>query len=485
LVHGQRLRAAVRWASTMIDAFRRLTLTRQFLDASFPILLAGMLAVGLFVEREIEQGVVKRIGEVQSLYVDSLVAPHLETLLENERLDDARRAELDALFAGTPLGKKIVAFVLWRPDGRVMYSNQPDLIGRSFPVEADLTTALRGEVFTHILDRRVQPHGFALENWPDRLVETYAPVHAEALGKVLGAAEFYQTTDELDEAMRSARWRTWGVVVATALAMYVLLFGLVRRASRTIVDQRQALRERVAELSGLLETNERLDATVRRAAARTTSLNERFLRRIAADLHDGPAQDLGFAQMRLVSMAESAAPSGGAGVTVAASDLAAVRTAVDTAMADLRSISAGMQLPEIEQLSPADVAARAVRDYERKTGAPVAWSAAGDAPDAALPVKITIYRVLQELLANGFRHAGAANQHVSVVQSRDDVTLEVGDRGPGFDVASEVARGRGGLAGLRERVHVLGGTFDVESTHGEGTVARVRLPLSLSGASDG
>jgi hypothetical protein len=209
-----------------------------------------MVAIGLFVEREIESAVVKRLGEVQSLYVDSVVAPHLEALLRSERLDDARRAELDALFAGTPLGKKLVAFVLWRPDGRVLYSNQPELVGRTFPVEKDLETALRGVVNTHVVDRRVAPHEFALASWPDRLIETYAPVHAETLGRPLGAAEFYLTTDELDEAMRAARWRTWGVVIGTGLVMYVLLFGLVRRASRTIVDQRQQLRARVAELSG-------------------------------------------------------------------------------------------------------------------------------------------------------------------------------------------------------------------------------------------
>jgi signal transduction histidine kinase len=456
--------------------FRSLTLTRQFLVASFPILLAGMLAIGFYVEHEIEQGVVKRIGEVQSLYVDSLVAPHLETLLEASSLAQARRAELDALFVDTPLGKKIVAFVLWRPDGRVIYSNQAELVGRTFPVDDDLATALRGEVYTHILDRRREPHEFALASWPDRLIETYAPVHAEALGEVLGAAEFYQTTDELDEAMRGARWRTWGVVVATALAMYVLLFGLVRRASRTIVGQRQELRERVAELSGLLEANARLDATVRRAAGRTTSLNERFLRRVAADLHDGPAQDLGFAQMRLQTLADAGAP-------VSAADLAAVRTAVDTAMADLRSISAGMQLPDLQPLSTAEVAARAVRDYERKTGASVAWSATGEGRDAPLPVKITIYRVLQELLANGFRHAGAAGQRVAVAQSPDDVTLEVGDRGTGFDVDATTRRD-GGLAGMRERVQALGGSFDVASRRGEGTLARVRLPLAFAGAGD-
>ena len=150
-------------SAAMAAWFNRLTLTRQFLVASFPILLAGMLAIGVFVEREIERGVVKRIGEVQSLYVDSLVAPHLETLLASERLDDARRAELDALFADTPLGQKIVAFILWRPDGRVLYSNQPGLTGRTFPVDDDLATALRGEVYTHIIDRRSEPHEFALD----------------------------------------------------------------------------------------------------------------------------------------------------------------------------------------------------------------------------------------------------------------------------------------------------------------------------------
>lgn len=464
--------------------FRSLTLSTQFVVASFPILLAGMLVIGFAVEREIERGVVKRIGEVQSLYVDSIVAPHLPSLLA-EPPDPAAGAALDGLFADTPLGKRIVAFILWRPDGRVLYSNERDLVGRTFPVGAGLATALRGGVYAQVVDRTAQPHLYAQHDWPERLVEAYAPVHVQALGRTVAAAEFYQTTDELDDAMADARLRTWGTVAATTLAMHLMLFGLVRRGSRTIVDQRRELNERVQELSALLEANSRLDATVRRAAARTTSLNERFLRRVAADLHDGPAQDLGFAQMRLVSMVESApAPPGDRPVAVAAADLAAVRAAVDTAMADLRSISGGLQLPDVERLSPNEVAARAVRDYERKTGASVAWSADGDAADAPLPVKITIYRVLQELLANGLRHAGGAGQHVKASSRDGRVTLEVGDRGPGFDVAAEARRDRGGIAGMRERVQVLGGTFELTSTPGEGTVARVQLPLKLPDAGD-
>lgn len=465
--------------------FRRLTLSTQFAVASFPILLAGMLAIGFVVEREIERGVVKRIGEVQSLYVDSLVAPHLAHLLEVPDDPESLRA-LDARFAGTPLGRRIVAFILWRPDGRVLYSNEHALIGRTLPTGPGLATALRGDVYAEVIDRRTQSHDYAQKDWPDRLIETYAPVHAETLGRTLAVAEFYQTTDELDRAMAGARLRTWGTVAATTLAMLLLLFGLVRRASRTIVEQRRELNQRVAELSALVDANARLDAKVRRAAAETTSLNERLLRRVAADLHDGPAQDLGFAQMRLVSMAEPLPEAAGQPVRIAVpvADLAAVRTAVDTAMTELRTISAGMQIPDIERLAPGEVAARAVRDFERKTGTSVTWSAAGDVPDAPLPVKITIYRVLQELLANGFRHAGGTDLRVAVASSGDEVTLEVGDRGPGFDAASRLRSDRGGIAGVRERVQLLGGTFALASASGEGSVARIRLPLRLPETGD-
>lgn len=462
-----------------MDWFRRLTLSTQFFVASFPILLAGMLVIGLVVEHEIERGVVRRIAEVQSLYVDSLVAPNLAALLADPR-DPAHRDRLDTLFSDTPLGRKLVAFILWRPDGTVLYSNEHALIGRVLPIGPGLATAMGGSIYSKVIDRREQPHDYAQRGWPDRLIETYAPVPAQGQGGARAIAEFYQTTDELDRAMTLARTRTWGTVAATTVAMLVILSGLVRRASRTIVEQRRELNARVAELSALLDANQRLDAKVRRAAAETTTLSERFLRRVAADLHDGPAQDLGFAQMRLVSMTEGAARTDGSStLVVAASDLAAVRTAVDTAMADLRSISAGLQLPEIERLAPTEIAARAVRDYERKTGASVAWSGSGEAGEAPLAVKIAIYRVLQELLANGLRHAGGVGQTVDLTSTADQVTLRVGDRGQGFDAKAAGTRDRGGIAGMRERVEALGGVFELVSTPGAGTVAHVRLPLRL------
>jgi signal transduction histidine kinase len=311
-------------------------------------------------------------------------------------------------------------------------------------------------------------------------------VHAETLGKILGAAEFYQTTDELIRETNAAQRRSWLMVAATMAVMYLLLFGLVRRGSQTIVAQRRELHDRVAELSMLIERNAQLDANVRAAAARTTAINERFLRRISTDLHDGPGQDLGFALMRLesaVGRCESA--SGGPDTPdVLPEYLDAIRSGLESALADLRSISAGLRLPEIDGLSAYEVAGRAVRDYERKTGAKVDLVITGTPVEVALPVKITLYRLLQESLANGFRHARGIDQRVALAHIGSELSVEVGDGGPGFDASEARIAGRVGLAGMRERVQALGGSFELRAALGQGTVIKAILPARVPGVDD-
>jgi hypothetical protein len=221
-----------------VIAFHRLSLSRQFLVASFPVLLIGMFVIGLWVAREIERGVVNRLGSVTSLYVDSLVAPHLQYLLETDALDAPHRKALQEILTDTSLGQKIVAFNIWRPDGRILYSTNAAVVGQAFPVGEGLATALRGDVYSRIIDRSESQHGSINSDWPPRVIETYAPVHAETLGKVIGAAEFYQTTDELTRETNAAQWRSWLMVAATIAVMYLLLYGLVRRGSQTIDQQR-------------------------------------------------------------------------------------------------------------------------------------------------------------------------------------------------------------------------------------------------------
>lgn len=462
-----------------MNPFTRFTLVRLLLAGGAVILLGGMLLVGTWVEREIESGVISRAGMMTGLYVDSAVTPHLQSLARNGELGASGQAALDGLLSGTPLGQHIVAFKVWAPDGRILYSTNPALVGRQFAVKPPLASAFAGQVYSHIADLTNPENEFEAKRWP-RLLETYAPVRIANTGKIVAVSEFYQTVDDLEQKLRSARLRSWLMVGTSTLVMFLLLVVLVRQASNTISTQQDELHARVTQLSALLAQNEQLNDRVRRAAARTTALNERLLHRIAADLHDGPGQDLALALLRMESLAETCAncPATVGRASSVADEFRTVNSALQSALADLRATSAGLQLPEIEQLSLADTARRAVRDYERKTGRTVALVADDVPREAPLPVKITLFRLLQESLANGLRHGKGVDQRVRLARRDGLLAVEVADGGTGFDVEAAAAGGHLGLAGMRERAEILGGTFSVQSAPGSGTIVRASLPLA-------
>jgi signal transduction histidine kinase len=317
-----------------------------------------------------------------------------------------------------------------------------------------------------------------------RVIETYTPIHADRQGRIIAAAEFYSDVEEVEREARAAQRRSWLIVAGAMAAMYVLLFAVVRGGSRTIVRQQHELSDKIAQLTTLNEQNAHLHERVSRAAERASALNETFLQRISSDIHDGPGQDLGFALMKLKSIGESYSAGGNTQDARFAEEVLPVRMAVESALGDLCAISADLQLPDIEPLSLHEIAGRVVRDYQAKTGANVAFvSSLPDVP-ASPRVKITLYRLLQEALANTFRHAKCMNPHVQLKGDRDCVSIEVTDDGPGFDADAALKKGRLGLSGMRQRVEVLGGSFDLQTVLGKGTSVRMHLPLREAYARD-
>ncbi|MFQ5613942.1 MAG: sensor histidine kinase [Anaerolineae bacterium] len=459
-------------------AFTKFSLTRQFMLTSFLIFLAGMIGIGSWVGRQIERGVIERTGAITSLYVDSYVSHYLQDLSPSEGLKPEDVASLDRLMAESPLGQAIVSFKVWAPDNRILYSSDSNLINRQYDTNVGLIPSFAGEVTSRLSDLS-EPENAAERRYWNELIETYAPIRAMGSGEVIAVSEFYQVPDELQAEIRRAQLQSWLVVGVVMFMAYLLLAGLVKRASNTIVDQQAELREKVNQI-------EQLHARVRLAAARTTALNERFLRRVSADLHDGPGQDLALALLRVESLVESCGrcPLPVSIGRAAADDYRTVQTALGSALAELRAISAGLRSPEIESLSVAGTAQRAVRNYERKTHCRVTLTL-GELPDRApLSVKITLYRVLQEALNNGYRHARGAGQTVWVGNEGEDLCVEISDEGQGFDPDRVSANGHLGLAGMRERVRVLGGSFSIESQPGQGTTVRASLPLTVAEANN-
>jgi signal transduction histidine kinase len=268
--------------------------------------------------------------------------------------------------------------------------------------------------------------------------------------------------------------------------MYVLLAGFIQRASDTIDRQQHALHEQVTQLSELLAQNGVLHERVRRAAARATALNERFLRRISAELHDGPVQDLGLALLRLDHISPRCDVRPSAGRQPAEDTLGVVQNSLQRALQEVRAISAGLGLSQLSSLSLAETVTRVVRTHERRTGTKVTIALAGLPDQAALPIKITLYRVVQEALSNAYRHAGGIAQQVRVCSTADTLHIEIVDGGPDFvDGTSSNGVDHLGLIGMRDRVESLGGQFQVKSTVGRGTTVVADLALHLAEDEDG
>lgn len=451
----------------------RTSLARRFLFANLVLLLLAGLTIGVFVGDQLERGIIERTASITGLYVESFIEPHLGSMATGSSLSAAEIAELDRLLADTALGERIVALRVWSPDGTIVYSPDPSRIGQSFPVVGGLAEALEGKVEAEMSQLSAAENATERARW-DRLLELYLPVRESGSDRIIAVAEFYQLPNDIDREVGGARLSTWAVIALAIVLTAGLLFGIVKQGSDTIASQEAALTRQVGALSELLRQNEALGERVRIAADRATTLNERALRRISAELHDGPGQTLSLALMRLDALRERSV--GGRAAETA--ELGEVEGALQDAMRDMRAIAAGLRMPELAPLSIAEVAGRAVGDHTRRTGSQVELRLGELPPSVPLSVKITFFRALQELLSNATRHGGGSGIGVTVDTLDGNLRLEVVDTGPGFDPEA-LARSSGlGLPGMREQAELLGGGFQIHSAPGRGTAIRVWWPLS-------
>lgn len=325
----------------------RLDWSRRFLVISLAALAIGMIVIGSWLGRQIESSGINRAAAIAAVYVESILVAELPSGPVAGIVDDATRIALDRIFVDGPLARKVVRFKLWSPDGSIVYSNERSQIGRRSIVGGPLAAALAGTLQADVHDLDDPDHELENRNWP-RLIEVHVPVRNDPKGGIVAVAEFYHSMKGLDRDIRSAQWRSWVLVMVAGAAIYLLLVGMVHRADRTIHDQSYHLRQQLDRTQTLLGENERMQVQLREAGARTTALNETFLHRVAADLHDGPAQNMALAVLRLDAVGEFC--SGCGMPQTARCDLARVMEALRSALDELRAIASGLRLPDIEHL---------------------------------------------------------------------------------------------------------------------------------------
>jgi len=264
------------------------------------------------------------------------------------------------------------------------------------------------------------------------------------------------------------------IVALVALATLSALLALVLRGSRTIETQQAQLQAQALQLSGQLAQNENLRRRNDELYVRSAQSHEAFLRRVGLELHDGPAQLIAFALLRL----DSLRPKTGNRASEL-DDYERIKAALADALADIRNISSGLILPELEAASPAEVLQIAARNHERRTGTRVRCEIDALPLELSPLHKSSLYRFTQAALDNAYQHAGGTGQAVRGTHSNGVVEIAVSDAGPGFLRDHQSSKSaRLGLIGMRDRVVSLGGRFDVSSEPGAGTRLTARFEVA-------
>lgn len=445
--------AIVRWWS----GFR---LETRFSLVTAVVVTLAMVVLGYWVERRVRVGWTQSMAEVAATYVEAVVSPHLTDLEAGAPLSAEAKADLTRLITGTPLGGKVKVIKIWATSGDLLYSTAgPVAEDRIRP--QNLLRLLGGDVIA-----MVENHPETMIARPN-MIEVYAPVFSRnAPATVIGIAEFYNTADMLNREIGQLKLALWFLILNVSVVVGIMLFALIRRASRTIASQQSLLEQNLARAAALAKRNSSLRHVADRARIHAAVTNEEYLSRIGADLHDGPIQMLSLMMLRLPSSSDNPAVE----------ELRELfGPLIEQTLGELRNLSAGLVLPEIRELTPLATIEAAVAYHERHTGTKVCRQFADLPADMPEAIRICAFRVVQEALMNAYKHADGKGQRVETCFDAGYLVLVIEDAGPAEEAAKIV--GGLGLRGMRTRVNALRGSLSSVRLDSGGMMLRVRLPV--------
>ncbi|MCC6900267.1 MAG: HAMP domain-containing protein [Polyangiaceae bacterium] len=248
--------------------------------------------------------------------------------------------------------------------------------------------------------------------------------------------------------------------------------GELRELAVSFGNMAEALTARQREA---VEAQERLRAL----SHRLQTARDEQAGRIARELHDELGQLLTSLKMELSTVCRVCSRDG----YPAAGDVAITKMSeqIDSAIDSVRRISSELRPPVLDRLGLAAAVDWLVRDCRSRSGLSIALHVT-DLPEPLNGlVAITVFRIVQEALTNVVRHAGATEVSVDLVCDDSTLSLTIHDNGKGIDMASAEGPQSLGILGMRERIHLLGGSFSIHGDPGAGTTISVEVPREPPG----
>jgi signal transduction histidine kinase len=218
----------------------------------------------------------------------------------------------------------------------------------------------------------------------------------------------------------------------------------------------------------------------RRAAIQVVQASDQERIKLAADLHDGPVQEVAMLSYT-AHMVRSQLAKGN--LKRADEMLEELQRELEAQVKELRQVMTALRPPVLDQRGLAAALQQHVEQFENEHQIVADLAIERQADDLASEVETVLYRIAQEALSNVRKHARADHAWVTMDGTDDgQVRLRVRDNGVGFDAGQAgrlVTEGHFGLAGMRERVTFVGGRFDVRSAPGHGTTVEVAIPPQI------
>jgi signal transduction histidine kinase len=232
-----------------------------------------------------------------------------------------------------------------------------------------------------------------------------------------------------------------------------------------------------AELHRKSSQLETLNHELRRLSASLIATQDRERRRIARELHDGLGQDLTVAKIMLQGIFRKEHSTESKEQVIAD-----VIRLMDGALQQIRSVSYLLHPPLLEEIGLRSALGWYLDGLSKRGDIQLTMEMQpSEFPRLAPELETTVFRIIQEALANVFRHSRASKAFVTLEKRGSEIAATVRDDGVG--VPNEIAEFRPdsvgvGLGGMRQRIKELGGELLLRNTH-PGTVVEVVIPISL------
>lgn len=414
----------------------------QFVAASLLLFGITWWATGIFSGRAAKSEAIADARITTEVLAHSVAEPAMpKGMVDGDAgaIDRFDRDVLDRLIVDDVRRIKI-----WRADGIVVYSDETQLIGQKFTLDAEQLSVLdSGTTEGGLSNLRRRENQF--EDEEDGLLEVYTRIESPEGRPLLFEAYYSVSTvhQRSSEILAPFRRITAGALLALLLLGVPLLGVLTLRLTRAS-RARERLMQRAVEAS------------------------EGERRRIARDLHDGVVQELAGTAFALSGTArEASVPS------ELRADLTGASQSLRHSLRQLRSLLVEIHPPGLNA-SGLGAALEDLTSSAASTGIATTVSVEGvdGAPDHVVTL---VWRVAQEAIRNSVRHAHATELHVEVRGDDRQVRLTVRDDGAGFDPFEPVPDRSYGLRGLQSLVEDGGGRVEVESSPGAGTTVRMAV----------